>query len=77
MASLTGLCSVNFLKQLRPTCLGMELLTVGRTLLHQSRPSLADMATGQADLDSSSNEGPSSQVTLGCVKLPIGTGKFL
>lgn len=54
-------------------CLGKLLPTVG-WVLHisdQSRQSFTDMATGKSDLGNFSVEVPSSQETLGCVKLMI------
>jgi hypothetical protein len=38
---------------------------------HQSRQSLTDMTTGQSDLGNSSIMVPSSQMTLGCMKLTV------
>lgn len=52
----------------------MVLPTVGWALLHQlvvkTMPP-PDMPTGKSDLGNSSFEIPSSQVTLGCVKLTV------
>lgn len=53
--------------------LGMVPPIVDQTsnINHQSRQSLTDMTTGQSDLGNSSIMVPSSQMTLGCMKLTV------
>lgn len=69
-------CSAGFLIYSKPVCLGMVPPMVGWTLPHQSLTktiNLSDMPTVQPDQGNCSIKFPSSQVTLGCVRLTVKT----